>query len=254
METPLEAQFERIAGAGFDGVDIVYGDYTLIELAPLLKRYKLDCTVTAFPKDVPSLLPSIELATSLNAQHLNIIGQVYPFTVAEGAATARQWIALCETASMPVTLETHRDCLTTDMLFTLQLLEAVPEMRLSADLSHYVVAREFGWPISAEVESQVKLILDRSDAFQGRIASREQIQLQISFPQHQEWYDLFARWWAYGFASWRERNGTDAVLNFLCELGPKEYAMTNHQGQELSDRWEEALMIKARVEGIWESA
>lgn len=93
--------------------------------------------------------------------------------------------------------------------------------------------------------------MDRSDAFQGRVASREQIQLQISFPQHQEWYDLFADWWSYGFSSWRERNGDESVLNFLCELGPREYAMTDGTGQELSDRWEEALMIKERVQAIW---
>ena len=250
-ETPLKEQFEKIATAGFDGVDIVHGDYTLGELAPLLEKHTLGCTVTAFPHDVMSLSPAIELATQLEARHVNIIGQIYPYTVREGAATAREWIALCNKADMPVTIETHRDCLTTDMLYTLQLMEQVPEMQLSADLSHYVVGREFGWPISKEVESQIQQLLHRSHAFQGRVASREQIQLQISFPHHQEWYDLFAKWWTDGFTSWRERNGDEAVLNFLCELGPREYAMTDRHGQELSDRWEEALMIKARVEEIW---
>ena len=40
-------------------------------------------------------------------------------------------------------------------------------------------------------------------------------------------------------------------MTFLCELGPAEYAITGPDGYELSDRWEEALMIRRRVEEIW---
>jgi len=160
---------------------------------------------------------------------------------------------LCQQANLAVTIETHRDCLTTDMLYTLQLMDAVPEMPLCADLSHFVVGREFSWPITKPVQTQIEKILDRSTAFQGRIASREQIQIQISFDHHREWYDQFAQWWQYGFKTWRERAGANDRLNFLCELGPKEYAMTGADGYELSDRWQEALMIKQRVQGIWNS-
>jgi hypothetical protein len=165
----------------------------------------------------------------------------------------RGWLKMCTQAGVDATIETHRDCITTDMLYTLQLMKAVPEMPLCADLSHFVVGREFGWPITPLVQTQIESILDRSVSFQGRIASREQIQLQISFPQHQQWYDLFASWWAYGFSTWRQRNGENAVLNFLCELGPREYAITGADGEELSDRWEEALMIGDRVRKIWET-
>jgi hypothetical protein len=255
VEMPLAEQMQKIAAAGFDGVDIVYGDFDDFDeqqLSPLLVQHQLACTITAFPESVEGLIPALEMASSLKARHLNIIGQVYPFTVAEGADTIRGWMGLCNDAGIEVTIETHRDCITTDMLYTLQLMEAVPEMPLCADLSHFVVGRELGWPITPLVQSQIESILDRSNSFQGRIASREQIQLQISFPQHREWFDLFAKWWAYGFRSWKQRNDEAAVLNFLCELGPREYAMTGADGEELSDRWEEALVIKNRVRQIWE--
>ena len=250
-EMPLDEMMRRIAQAGFDGVDIVYGDYPLDELEPLLRQHQLACTVTAFPSSIEGLQPALQLAVTLRARHLNIIGAVYPFSVSDGAAYVRGWLRLCADAGMPVTIETHRDCITTDLLYTLQLMDAVPEMALCADLSHFVVGREFKWPITAEVQAQVEAVLDRSNSFQGRVASREQIQLQISFPHHSEWYDQFADWWRYGFRSWRRRHEPDAVLNFLCELGPREYAMTGADGEELSDRWQEALMIRDRVRGIW---
>ena len=50
---------------------------------------------------------------------------------------------------------------------------------------------------------------------------------------------------------WRDRSGDDTTLVFLCELGPPSYAITDAQGNELSDRWEEALIIKTWVEDIW---
>ena len=44
----------------------------------------------------------------------------------------------------------------------------------------------------------------------------------------------------------------DETLIFLCELGPPEYAFTDANNEELSDRFEEALTIRGWVESIWQ--
>jgi hypothetical protein len=75
----------------------------------------------------------------------------------------------------------------------------------------------------------------------GRIARREQVQISLGFAQHQGWVGLFMDWWEYAIRSWRKRERPDAVLTFLCELGPPPYAVTGADRAELTDRWQEAL-------------
>jgi hypothetical protein len=124
-------------------------------------------------------------------------------------------------------------------------------MRLCADLSHFVIDRELRLPLPDRDQEYISSVLKRSDCFQGRVANREQIQIQLDFPQHKEWVDQFKKWWRYGLLDWRTRNNQDAELIFLCELGPPPYAITDKNQEELSDRWDEALLIKSWIEEIW---
>ena len=165
----------------------------------------------------------------------------------------RKWIEMADQTNIPIQFETHRNCITNDLYSTLQLLDAIPEMRMCSDLSHYVVDREFWFPLSDRDLGMISRILNRSDSFQGRVASRQQIQLQIDFPQHQKWVNLFKDWWFEGISGWKTRN-QNGTCYFLCELGPPEYAITDANGKELSNRWNEALKIKSWIEGIWEKS
>ena len=70
---------------------------------------------------------------------------------------------------------------------------------------------------------------------------------------HQKWVNLFKNWWLEGIQKWRKRNNEGDCI-FLCELGPPEYAMTDSNGKELSNRWEEALLIKNWIEKIWKES
>jgi hypothetical protein len=46
-------------------------------------------------------------------------------------------------------------------------LDCFPDLKLLADLSHYIVGREFAWPISDENHRLMHRILDNSWAFHG---------------------------------------------------------------------------------------
>src|SRR6266403_1099114 len=178
-----------------------------------------------------------------------------------GRLTKREWPLqtqlamirrLADQAGVAVHVETHRDRMTTDLFFTLQLLDCLPDLRLTADVSHYLVGREFAWPVDEINHAMIHRILDNSWGIHGRIASREQVQISLGFPQHQGWVGLFMEWWEYAIRSWRKRAKPDAVLTFLCELGPPPYAITGPDGAELSDRWQDALVMKDMVRALWQ--
>jgi hypothetical protein len=253
-ERPVEENFRLAAAAGYHGLCIdpaVHEIEDCRKLRPLYREYGLQCMVNAFPAAVEELAPLLDLALELDARLVNVIGQVMPLRVEEGVALVRRWMRDAERVGLPLLFETHRDCTLNDLYYTLQLMDAVPDMRLCADLSHYVIDREMRLPLTDRDRAHMHRILKRSDCFQGRIANREQIQVQIGFPQHQAWVQQFRDWWRDGIGMWRERNGDDATLIFLCELGPPPYAMTDARQEELSDRWQEALQIREWVREIW---
>jgi len=253
-ERSAEANFRLAAEAGYAGLCIdpaIHEVDTFADMKPLFQRYKLKCLMNAFPGAIGELKPLLELARELGAPVVNIIGTMYPLTVGGAVPIVRRWLEVADDVGVPVTFETHRDCITNDMFFTLQLMDAVPEMRLCADLSHYVVGRELRLPLSPFWQGLFTRIIERTDCMNGRIASREQVQVPLSFPQHQTWVDLFRNWWLQGLRAWRSRAHDEATFIFLCELGPPPYAMTGADGRELSDRWEEALLMRQWVEEAW---
>lgn len=251
---PHNESFQQAADAGYVGMclDPSVGQIEeYLALKPLYEQHSMGCLVNVFPHSVAEMRPLLEFCKEMGAPFANVIAQVFPLSVAGAIPIIRSWLEMSEDIGVPIKMETHRDCITNDMFFTLQLLDAIPELRLTADLSHYCLNREMSAPITRENQAWMQRILERSDSFQGRISSHEQIQVPVQFPQNQKWVAIYKDWWERGFRSWRARAKDDDSLIFLCELGPPEYAITDVDNKELSDRFAEALLIRRWVEEIW---
>jgi hypothetical protein len=252
FERSLEENVEMIADAGFDGVSTHWTDRTTVaRVAGLLRPSGMVAEGQCFPKTVDDLKPVLEIAAEHRLHHLDIQPDVRPRRLDDCLPLLEGWMRLAEQVDFPVYIETHRDRMTTDLYFVLDILDAMPELPLLADLSHFLVGREFAYPVSEENHALIERVLDNAWAIHGRIASREQVQIEISFPGHRMWVDLFERWWAYGFASWRRRSPPGATLAFTCELGPKPYAIIGRDGNDTTDRWEESLQLRDLARAIW---
>ncbi|OBP75098.1 hypothetical protein BAE42_30735 [Mesorhizobium loti] len=169
-----------------------------------------------FPKTIGDLKPVLENAAEFGVHHINLQPDVRPRRIQECVPLLEGCRRLADEAGIQVYIETHRDRMTTDLLFTLDLLDCFPDLRLFGDISHFVVGREFPWPIADDHHEQIDRILDNSWAFHGRVATREQVQIEITYPQHKMCVDQFLHWWEYAFRSWRKRAGENDTVAFTC--------------------------------------
>ena len=140
-----------MAGAGFDGmaIDLGASDVTVAHAVRVpMQRNGLTPLFVAFPKTIASLEDTLHMAVDFGAPFVDVIGQVMPIALDDMVPVIATWMAMADRIGMPVQFETHRNCITNDLYTTLQLLDRLPEMRICADLSHYVVDREFWFPLS----------------------------------------------------------------------------------------------------------
>lgn len=252
LPSSLESQLTKIAEAGFDGItDHFYEPLAARELSRLARGFGLQIEGQVFPRTIDDLQPALEIASEYGCHHLTIQADSRPRSLKEALRLLEGWQRLAEQVAFPVLVETHRYRLTNDLHFTLGLLEELPDLKLLADLSHYVVGREIPLPPGADDQQQIQRILRNSWGFHGRVASCEQVQVPISFAQHRPWVELFSDWWKRGIADWLGRKQVAGSLSFTCELGPPPYAITDRFGRDITDRWEESLLMKDLARQLW---
>lgn len=127
----------------------------------------------------------------------------------------------------------------------------MPDLKLLADLSHYVVGRELPGPGSVEDDEQIRTILRHSWSFHGRIASSEQVQVgRPGFPQHQPWVEQFTGWWRYGIEHWLGRADGPQACPSLASWARHPMRLPTHRARTLTDRWAEALKLSPDSPGV----
>src|SRR6185437_3114921 len=147
-EWPRRTQLAMIRDAGFDGAGVRFIDPAFAtEVTSFLRNHDMIWQAQCYPKDVDGLKPVLELVARLGCDHVNLQPDVRPDRLEQCIPLLEGWRRLADESGVAVNIETHRDRMTTDLFFTLQLLDCFPDLRLTADVSHYLVGREFAWPV-----------------------------------------------------------------------------------------------------------
>lgn len=161
-----------------------------------------------------------------------------------------------ERHGVPVLLETHRATLTQDPARTLELVGTFPELRFTADLSHWYTGVELVYgDLDAKLDA-LQPVFDRCHMVHGRISGPGCIQVAVAedgidVPTHVE---HFRRMWTSVLAG-AAASGEIEVLPFVVELLPATsgYARTADRGngpEEEVDRWTQADVLWRIFEGL----
>lgn len=252
LEQNLDVLLARIAATGFDGVTDHFWDPASVDrLARASAAHGLQIEGQMFPRSVDDLARALEVISIWGCHQVTLQADLRLSDMGQAVKLVAGWLELAAQVPFPVLLETHRYRLTNDLPFTLQLLSELPELRLLADLSHFVVGRELPLPPAPDDEAQISAILANSWGFHGRVSNGEQIQVPLSFSQHRPWVEQFSKWWLEGMVDWLARPRRPSSLGFTCELGPPPYAITDAKGKDISDRWKESVELQKLARRLW---
>jgi hypothetical protein len=157
------------------------------------------------------------------------------FTPEQNIRLLETGIAIGKESGIPVLCETHRGRCAYNAPITRQYLDALPNLRLTADLSHWCVVHE---SLLDGFDDTLALALSRTDHIHARIGHAEGP--QVNDPRAPEWAEAVRRhvgWWdrVIENASRAKR----PFLTFLCEFGPADYLPAlPYTRQPVADQWD----------------
>ncbi len=192
----------------------------------------------------------INAAAAHGATFLN--AQVYDAFLPEAEVLKKleALYAASDRAGVPMYIETHRGRVTQDLLRTVYYADYLRRMTFTLDASHYVLAGEINSPDDdAQFTQLLARLVNQTGAVHARVSNGEQVQVDIGDGSAAV-AQPFIRWWTVAYMQWRERAAAGDIFPFVCELGPRPYAIAAPTGEELGDRLAQALVFKRIAEQI----
>ncbi|WP_376096723.1 hypothetical protein ACE7GA_05400 [Roseomonas sp. CCTCC AB2023176] len=249
---PLDEAARRIAAARFGGAAVRCMDEAFVaDATATLTRHGLGWVGNALPRTPDALAEPLRLAARHGAAALNVIPLLRADDATAHAIIAR-WLDEAAEAGVTLHLETHRGGFAEDGFRLARLLESLPSLRLTADLSHLLLGHGIKPPFAEADLAMIARLLAASDAVHLRLSTSEQAQVSPAFPQHAPWLDHYRAWWRTLFDAFATRNpGRQPVV--VTELGPPaaDFPVTGRDGAELSDRFTDSILLATIARDIW---
>lgn len=251
MRGLFESHMAGIQAASKAGFSVIEADYTILtpETAEAVQAHGMLLVIQCYPQTVSDLQEPLYLAKQYKALQINAHAGTPFMSDAEAAELVNALIDRASGEKVPILFETHRGRLTQDLFRTCQVVKAAPRMRFTLDASHYIVCHESFGP-SMELVAQLDPLLDRIGMMHGRISNGQQIQVDPGDGTG-DLEQVHVKFWAYAMRRWRQHNSAGSSLVFTPEPGPPNYAILDTAGNEVSDRWQQALVIKQMAAAAW---
>jgi sugar phosphate isomerase/epimerase len=156
------------------------------------------------------------------------------FTVEQNVKILTLGIKIGAETGVPVLCETHRGRCAFAAPVTRQYLDALPGLRLTADLSHWCVVHE---SLLEGFDDTLALALSRTDHVHARVGFSEGP--QVNDPRAPEWADAVRKhfgWWDRVMEN--AARAKRPFQTFLCEFGPPDYLPAlPYTRQPVADQW-----------------
>jgi sugar phosphate isomerase/epimerase len=189
-DDPLEVFLERVAASGFEATEIYLGSLpeSAAEIARLHTAYGLRLIGqiltqgASYQDHIKSLETQFEFAAQCQVAFINSHTGRDFFPFAENLQIFERVTQLSQSSGIPILIETHRGRPTYSAIETRKYLEVVPELRLTADFSHWMVVHESDL---GDQHTNIELAITRADYIHARVGYAEGP--QIPDPRAPDW-------------------------------------------------------------------
>ena len=250
IDGSLEAIFEKVRNAGYDGIEmaIPLSVKQKQEIIKLKESYALDVIALQYAANgntmsefVASYRYHIISACDVNPLLINSHTGSDFFTFEDNCQFINEAGLLAEQLGVKILHETHRGRFSFHASTMRQYLLAYPQLRLTADFSHWCNVSE---SFLANQQENVSHAIGRSDHLHARIGHPQSC--QVNDPRAPEWkeaLDCHLTWWDKIIANHRQQH--TSVFTITPEFGPANYMPSlPYTMQPLSSQWEINLWIK----------
>ncbi len=163
LDADMAPALEMIAEAGFDGAGVnILRTARAEAVAQFMPAHGLTWEAMAAARSADEIAELAQRAAAMGAHHLNVQVTERTAVLEDAVALLADIEAVAANAPLPVYVETHRGRLTNDLLFMIRVLDALPDLKLTGDLSHYPVVHEFPLPVSPGDEPHPRKLLGLS--------------------------------------------------------------------------------------------
>lgn len=242
-----EAQFSKIKNGGYDGVETgrIKPD-EINQVLELLEKYQLLLICQQWTEGktagehAESFLRQADINSRLNPVYINSHTGKDHFSFSDNLDILTTALEFERIEKIPVTHETHRGRFAFAAHITAEFLEELPELKLTADFSHWCCVAE---SYLEDQEENLNKAINKAYHIHARIGSTQSS--QVNDPRSEEWKNekkLFLKWWK---EITLNANSLKGILPVTCEFGPHPYMPTApFTAAPLASQWEINLYIK----------
>lgn len=243
-------RLKAYAAAGYDGVECAVVQMDPAEFGDLCGELGLDYVAMMFCDDEEAFRTWLALIKRTRPILINCHPGRDRYDFERGLAFFRNVMEMAGEVDAQVVYETHRTRLLYSPWTTARYCEALPELRLCADFSHFTTVAEstLQQPGYSEL---MDLAIARTDHIHARVGYEHGPQVpDPRLGRGLKWTERYERWWDRIIEA-RAAEGRP-FLTINPEFGPPAYQPVDPRtGEPLSDIWDVCLWMTERFRSRW---
>lgn len=232
---------DKIKQLGYDGAELWYPSgaadrreiFSAFEHNQLKLGFLIGSGERNFEKHLDQFTASLDGAAGHKPVYINCHSGRDHFSFDQNRKFIELTTKVSKSSGVPVYHETHRSRILYSAPVARQFMEALPDLRITFDVSHWCNVHE---SLLDDQQETLAKTIERVDHIHARIGHPEGP--QVNDPRAPEWKDAVTAHFAWWDTVVKKKKEEGRLMTFLTEFGPADYMPTlPYTRQPVADQW-----------------